>query len=203
MVVSHDEAARIEAAVRAAQSRSSGQIVCVLAHASSHYEIMPFVWSALIALLTPWPLLTLTQIPDERIYLIQLSVFFAAMLALTLPRLRLALTPARVRRANAHRAALEQFTLRGLTHGAERNGVLLYVSLAERFARIIADEGAAKVIHQKEWQTIIDQLRNDMKRGAGADALITAATRCGDLLAQHFPPRDGVVWPQLHRFHLI
>jgi putative membrane protein len=203
MLLSHDEASRVEAAVRAAQARSSGQIVCVLAHASSHYEIMPFVWSALIALLTPWPLLTLTEIPDERIYLIQLTVFFAAMLVLTLPRLRLALTPAHVRRANAHRAALEQFMLRGLSHGAERNGVLLYVSLAERFARIVADEGAAKVIHQKEWQTIIDQLRGEMAGGASADALISASTRCGDLLARHFPPRLGVAHPQIHRFHMI
>jgi putative membrane protein len=176
MLLNHDEASRVEAAVRAAQARSSGQIVCVLAHASSHYEIMPFVWSALIALSTPWPLLTFTEIPDERIYLIQLTVFFAA---------------------------LEQFMLRGLTHGAERNGVLLYVSLAERFARVVADEGAAKVIHQKEWQTIIDQLRGDMARGAAADALISASTRCGDLLAQHFPPRDGVARPQIHRFHMI
>jgi putative membrane protein len=203
MLLNHDEAARVEAAVRAAQARSSGQIVCVLAHASSHYEIMPFVWSALIALLTPWPLLTFTEIPDERIYLIQLTVFFAAMLVLTLPRLRHALTPARIRRANAHRAALEQFILRGLTHGAERNGVLLYVSLAERFARVIADEGAAKVIHQREWQTIIDQLRGDMARGAAAEALIAASTRCGDLLAQHFPPRDDGARPQIHRFHMI
>jgi putative membrane protein len=203
MLLSSNEASRVEAAVRAAQARSSGQIVCVLAHASSHYEFMPFVWSALIALLTPWPLLTFTEIPDERIYLIQLTVFFAAMLGLTLPRLRLALTPANVRRANAHRAALEQFMLRGLSHGAERNGVLLYVSLAERFARVIADEGAAKVIRQQEWQTIIDQLRGDMARGAAADALISASTRCGDLLAQHFPPRDGVAHPLIHRFHMI
>ncbi len=203
MTLSHDEAARIEAAIREAQARSSGQIVIVMAKASTNYEIVPFIWSALLSLVTPWPFLALTEVSAERIFLIQLTVFFLALLVLTLPRLAPMLTPARLRRANAHRAALEQFALRGLTHGAERNGVLLYVSLAERFARIVPDQGAAKVIAQKEWQALIDQLLADMRGGATADALIGAATGCGDLLAQHFPPHDGVVRPLFHRFHMI
>jgi putative membrane protein len=203
MTFSHDEAARIEAAIREAQARSSGQIVVVLAKTSANYEIVPFIWSALLGFVTPWPLLALTDLSAERIFLIQLTVFFFALLLLTAPRLALRLTPARLKRANAHRAALEQFALRGLAHGADRNGVLLYISLAERFARVIADEGAAKVIPQRQWQTVIDQLLADMNRGAAADALIGAATRCGDLLAQHFPPRDGVARPLFHRFHLV
>lgn len=203
MTIGHDDAARIEAAIRAAEARSSGQIVFVLARESANYEIMPFVWSAVLALLTPWPLLELTEISAERIYLAQLAVFLVALLLLTLPSLRLALTPARIRRANAHRGALEQFALRGLDHSQERNGVLLYVSLAERYARIVADEGAARAVPQKEWQTLIDRLLVEMKTGKTADALIGAAGRCGDLLAQSFPPRDAVARPSLHRLHII
>jgi putative membrane protein len=203
MTLNHDDALRVETAIRAAQVQSSGQIVVVVAKSSANYEIVPFVWSALLALVTPWPLLALTDISAERIFIIQLTIFFAALLLLTTPSVALLLTPARLRRANAHRAALEQFALRGLTRGAERNGVLLYVSLAERFARVIADEGAAKVIPQKEWQALIDQLLVDMRRDAIADALIGAATRCGGLLAQHFPPSDGVARPLFHRFHVI
>jgi putative membrane protein len=203
MTISHDDASRIEAALRAAQSRSSCQIVCVLARASSDYETLPLIWSVLIALIAPWPLLVFTEIPAERIYLIQLALFLVAIAVLSLPRLRPLLTPSRIRRANAHRAALEQFALRGVAHGEDRNGVLIYVSLAEHFARVIADEGAAKVIAQSEWQALVNQLLGDMKGGATAEALIGAATRCGDLLAQRFPPRDGVARPMFHRFHII
>lgn len=203
MTIGHDDAARIEAAIRAAEARSSGQIVFVLAQASANYQIMPFVWSALLALLSPWPLLDLTEISAERIYLAQLAVFLVALLVLTLPAFRLALTPARIGRAHAHRAALEQFALRGLAHGQERNGVLLYVSLAERYARVVADEGAARAIPQKEWQALIDRLLVEMKGGNTADALTGAAARCGDLLAQRFPPRDDAARPPFHRFHVI
>ena len=203
MTISPSDAARIEAALRAAQARSSGQIVCVLAQASSSYEAMPVVWSALLALVAPWPLLAFTEISAERIYLLQMTLFFVAIALLSLPQLRMSLIPARVRRGNAHRAALEQFMLRGVGHGAERNGVLIYVSLAEHFARVIADDGAAKAIRQSEWQAILTQLLKDMKTGAPADALIGAGLKCGDLLAEHFPPHEGATQPMLHRFHLV
>ncbi len=202
MAIPHEEAARIEAALRAAQARSTGQIVCVLARASANYEIMPLIWSALIALATPWPLLALTQMPAEDIFVGQLAVFLVALGVLSLPGLRLRLTPRSVRRSNAHRAALEQFVLRGVTHCAERNGVLIYVSLAERYARIIVDDGAAKAVGQRQWRAVVDRLTAAMKTDATGEALIGAATACGDLLAQHFPAR-GDAAPTFQRFHML
>jgi putative membrane protein len=202
MQISGEEASRVEAALRAIQARTGGQIVCVLARASSTYETLPLVWSALLALIAPWPLIAFTDISIERIYIVQLAIFLAGLALLSRPRLRPFLTPGRVRRANAHHAALEQFALRGLAHGAERNGVLIYVSLAERYARIIADEGAARVIPESHWRAIVDRLLDDMRAGAPAEALIEAAKRCGDLLSRHFPPHDGEQ-PRFHRFHIV
>jgi len=201
--INQEEATRVEAALREAQARSSARIVCVLARASSTYETLPLVWSALVALLTPWPLLVLTEISAERIYLFQLVAFVVALGTLSLPWLRPMLTPAPVRRANAHRAALEQFALRGVTRSAQRNGVLIYVSLAEHFARVIADDGAAKVIHQREWQAIVNQLLSDMKDGATGEALIGAGRRCAETLGRHFPAEDGATPPVLHCLHVV
>jgi putative membrane protein len=202
MTIPHEEAARIEMALRAAQARSTGQIVCVLARASSNYEVMPLIWSALLALAAPWPLLVFTELSAERIFLAQLAIFLIALGVLSLPALRLRLTPHGARRANAHRAALEQFVLRGVTHCAERNGILIYVSLAERYARIVADDGLAKVIAQSQWRAIVDELTDQMKTGAIGDALVGAATHCGDLLAQHFPARGANV-ASFQRLHLL
>jgi putative membrane protein len=201
-MLSHEEAARIEAAIRAAQARSTGQIACVFARASSHYETMPLIWSALVALATPWPLLAFTDLAAERIFVAQLALFLLAFAVLSLPNLRLRLTPPSVRRANAHRAALEQFLIRGLTHCPERNGILIYVSLAERYARIIADDGAAKAVTQRQWKAVVDRLTAAMKAGRAEDALVGAAKECGDLLAQHFPAHDGGA-PTFQRFHML
>ena len=200
--MTREETAKIEAALRAAQARCSGQIVCVLARASASYEAPPLIWSAVVALAAPWPLLFFTDLSAERIFLAQLAIFLVALGLLSLPGLRLRLTPGAVRRAHAHRAALEQFVIRGVTHCVERNGVLIYVSLAERYARIVADDGAARAIGQNEWRAIVDRLTGDMKTGATSQALIGAATSCGDLLAGHFPAREGAA-PVSQRFHLL
>jgi putative membrane protein len=203
MLVAPEDVARIEAAIRAAELRSSGQIVCVLARASSHYETMPLIWSAMVALAAPWPLLIFTTLSGERIFIAQLVVFLVMFAALSAPALRLRLTPSRLRRSNAHRAAIEQFVIRGVTRCAARNGVLIYASLAERYARIVVDEGAARAIGQAQWKAIVDKLTSRMRAAGPADALAEAATSCGDLLARHFPAEEGARRPVFQRFHIV
>jgi putative membrane protein len=180
----------VAAAIRAAEQRTSGQIVCVLAHASSAYAHIPILWAILAALLTPWPLIYFTQWSVQRIFVAQLIVFLITALMFSWARLRILLVPRAVQRARAHRAALEQFVLRGTSRTANRCGILIFVSLAERYARIIADEGVAQKVHASEWQAAIDALTKHMRDGHIADGFIAAIERCGAVLARHAPP-DG------------
>jgi len=180
----------VTAAIRAAEQRTSGQIVCVLAHASSDYAYAPILWASALALLAPWPLITFTPWSVQWIYLIQLAVFIVAGLVFSLTPLRLALVPRAVRRARAHRAALEQFVVRRVAHTRNRTGVLIFVSLAERYARIIADEAIAEKVPNTEWQAVIDALTGHMRDGRIAQGFVAAIERCGAVLAAHAPP-DG------------
>ena len=68
--------------------------------------------------------------------------------------------------------------------------MLIFVSLAEHYARIIADEGIAQKVHNAEWQAAIDSLTGHMRDGRIAAGFIAAIERCGDVLAAHAPP-DG------------
>jgi putative membrane protein len=104
--------------------------------------------------------------------------------------LRLLLVPRAVRRARAHRAALEQFVVRRVAHTRQRTGVLIFVSLAERYARIIADDGIAEKVQGAEWQAAIDALIGHMREGRIAQGFVAAIERCGAVLAAHAPP-DG------------
>lgn len=194
--------AAIEAAFDVAQRRTRAPIVCVLARASANYEFSPLLASGVLGLLTPWPLLMFTQLSAQRIFLAQIVVCFAASAILMLSPLRFRLTPRSVRRANAHRAALAQFQLRELDHIAGRSGVLVYVSLAERYARVVAAESAAQAVAQSQWQAFVDALVADMRERGPAEALASAASRCADTLAPAFPPTDA---PPQHRqhFHVI
>lgn len=190
MPISKEDHDAIAAAIRAAEQRSSGQLVCVLAHASSNYAHVPILWASTLALLLPWPLIYWTDWSVQRIFVCQLALFLVAGLALSWMPLRLALVPRPVRRARAHRAAIEQFFLRHVSHTDNRSGVLIFVSLAERYARIIADEGVAAKVPNAEWQAAIDTLIPHMRDGRIAAGFIAAIERCSAVLAAHAPP-DG------------
>jgi putative membrane protein len=120
----------------------------------------------------------------------QLAVFIIAGLAFSFMPLRLALVPRAVKRARAHRAALEQFVVRGVTRTKNRSGVLIFVSLAEHYARIIADEGIAAKVGNAEWQSAVDALTAHMRDGRIAAGFTAAIERCSTVLAAHAPP-DG------------
>jgi putative membrane protein len=148
MSVSAQDRQRISAAIRAAEAGTSGEIVCVLAQTSSDATGLPILLAATAALAFPWMLVAVTAMPVTRILLLQIILFVALAVTLCLPRMRVALVPRAMRRATAHRAAMEQFMIRGIARKKDRTGILVFVSLAERYARIIADEGIAARVHQ-------------------------------------------------------
>ena len=190
MELTQEDRAAIAAAIQEAEAHSSGQIVCVLAHSSSDYAHVPILWASVLALITPWPLVDFTPWSVQRIFLIQIAVFIVAALVFSWMPLRLLLVPRAVRRARAHRAALEQFVVRRVAHIKQRTGVLIFVSLAERYARIIADDGIAEKVQGAEWQAAINALTGHMREGRIAQGFVAAIERCGAVLAAHAPP-DG------------
>jgi putative membrane protein len=187
MSMSAQDRERISAAIRAAEATTSGEIVCVLAQTSSDATGLPILLAALAALALPWLLVAFTAMPVARILLFQIIAFVALAVALCLPGVRVALVPRAIRRALAHRAAMEQFMIRGIASKKDRTGILVFVSLAERYARIIADEGIAARVPQSEWQSGVDALVAQLSGGRIADGFIAAIETCGRVLASHFP----------------
>lgn len=187
MVLSKEDQDRIAAAIHAAETKTDGEIVCVLAHASSDYAVYPLAWSALIALVAPWFLVALTALPVQRILLIQLLVFLGFYVLFSLPSLHRILIPRAVQRAAAHRAAMEQFMIRGMSRKQNRAGVLIFVSLSEHYARIVADRGITDKVDQKVWRGAVDALIAHIREDRVADGFIAALDQCTTVLAEHFP----------------
>jgi putative membrane protein len=187
MNISEQDRKRISTAIRLAEAKTSGEIVCVLAQSSSDTTALPIVVAALFALTMPWLLVAFTTMTVHRILSLQAITFFALSVLLCLPSVRTALMPRAARRAVAHRVAMEQFTIRGIARKRERSGILIFVSVAERYARVIADEGIAACVPQSEWQEVIDVLVARTKSGRMADGFISAIEICGNVLEKNFP----------------
>lgn len=188
MTLSDAGRGRISAAIRTAEARTSGEIVCVLAESSTGPTALPVLIAAVLALALPWLLMAATAFPLQRILELQLVSFLVLLIVLSLPRVRTVLVPRAARRAHAHRVAMEQFRSRGIARKKDRAGILIFVSLAERYARIVADDGIAARVRQTQWQAAVDALVAAMREDRVADGFISAIDACGTILAAHFPP---------------
>ena len=82
-----------------------------------------------------------------------------------------------------------------------RTGVLIYVSLAERQAEIIADDGIASKTDHKVWQEAVRELTGRIDAGHPVDGFVAAIKRCGVALAEHYPPGNSNA--NEHPNHLI
>jgi putative membrane protein len=201
VLVPEEDKRRIADAISAAELRTSGEIVAVIAPESSSYLYVPFMWAALAALAVPFPLIFWTWWPIQRIYALQLLVFAALVLLLMYRPLRLALVPRSVKHRSAHRRAVEQFLAQNLHTTAGRTGVLLFVSVAERYAEVVADAAIHQRVPQEEWQGIVDDLTQHIAQGEADEGLVRAIGAVGEHLSRHFPPgaRDPNALPN----HLI
>lgn len=179
---------RIGDAIAAAEQKTSGEIVAIITPESASYLYAPVLWAALSALALPWPFIYLTWWPVQHIYLMQLLVF-AMLAALFMWRpLRFALVPRRVKHLRAHRRAVDQFLAQSLHSTAGRTGVLIFVSVAERYAEVLADTGIHSRVPATEWQAIVDGLTQRLAADAPAEGFVTAIDAIGRRLAEHFPP---------------
>lgn len=196
-----NEEERISAAISAAERKTSGEIVAVITPSSETYLYVPFLWAGLAALLVPWPLIHFTWMKVQYIYLIQLAVFLALLVMLWPKSVRTALVPKSVRTAHAKRRATEQFLAQNLHTTDGRTGVLIFVSVAERHAEILADKGIDDRVPPGTWQEIVDKLTAEISQGRAADAFIHAIKTAGEHLARHYPP--GSADPNELPDHLI
>lgn len=187
-MISQNDKDRITDAIRQAEARTSGEIFCVVAHHASDYRLVPVAWAAVISLAVPWPLIHFTLWPASVIYFLQLVVFIAVTIGLWQPAIRFRIVPRRAKHDRAHALAMRQFFAQGLHQTENRTGVLIFASLAERYAEIIADAGINAKVTPEVWDKAVAALIAGMRRDQPGDGFVAAIEQCATVLAEHFPP---------------
>ncbi len=210
------ELSAIEAAVRAAEARTTGEIYCVVTAESSHYAETPLAWATAIALLGPAVLLVAgvhvtipelfatwsasdvsaaveSAVRDALIgaIVVQGLLFVATAVIASIPAVHRLLTPRGLKRHRVHRRAVEQFAAKNLHKTPDRTGVMIFVSLDERMAELIADEGIAEHVGPHVWDKAMAALTDGLKHGRVEAGFEAAVGLCGDVLAEKFPARPG------------
>ena len=188
-----DEArARIEAAVRDAESRSHGQLVPVVVERSAGYPearwrgaLLGAAAATLAALLAGAPL-SLAELA-----LLQLVAGGAGALAALWDPLERVLAGRAEMELAARERALRAFHEHALHQTAQGTGVLVFASLFERRAVVLGDHGIDAKMGAREWERAVAALVAGLRRGDPASGFCEAIALCGAVLAEHFPRRPG------------
>jgi putative membrane protein len=194
-----EEHARIAEAVRAAEAKTSGEIFCVVARASAGYFFHAAFMVTLAIVILSLPVayvldLWWYELKPVTLVAVQLVTVACALIALALfPAIRIHLVPLSQRYSHAHENAMRQFLGRNIHMTAARTGVLLFVSLAERYAEVLADAGIDAKVPQQAWDSIVAGLIVHARDDRIADGFVEAIGKVGGLLAEHFPVAAGDV----------
>ena len=205
--LSDEDRKKVAEVIARAEGSTAGEIVAVATPISDAYHDVALHW-ALVPLfavlawaawrptaLTWWyndlfggwqPDPTFSQLLTFLMVLAALK-FTIALLILRWMPLRLFLTPTATKHRRVRRRAVAIFKAAAEKRTAGKTGILIYLSLAERRAEIVADEAILKVTDDHTWGEAMTALLTDIRRGRVADGIAAAVERVGVVLSEHFP----------------
>jgi putative membrane protein len=204
-----DDAGRklVSEAVAEAESATSGEIVTVLAEASDGYTDVALLWAAGAAFTAmsvfaafPQPFLdrwdawfagwghewTSGELASMVIAL-GLVKFLGVLLVQQWPPLKWLLVPGPVKAARVRAQAVRQFKVGAERRTTGRTGVLIYLSMRERRAEIVADESIAQIVPAEVWGEAMGDMLAHIGRGRIAEGLAVGIRDVGFILAEDFP----------------
>jgi putative membrane protein len=186
--LTEEDRQRIESAIVAAERTTSCELVAVVAQVADDYRHVLLLWPSLAALLLPAILLTATPgVSAWTVCLAQAAAFVALALLAHLPPVRSALVPDAMQRRSARQLAREQFLEQQVHLTRARTGVLLFVSVAEHYVEIIADEGINARVPPGTWDKAVADFVERVRAGQIAEGFLAVVEVVSGRLTEHFP----------------
>ena len=200
-----EDGAKVAAAIRAAEATTDGEINAIVSASSDKYNDVVLHWALLFALLplaiaAAWPhllewgasLISPWETPSLRLILTLLlvktiAVFLIARYVIGIGAIRIALTPAATKVRRVRRRAIMLFRAGTEQRTLSTTGVLLYLSLAEHRAEIVADAAIHAKAPQEQWGEAMAALIAAMHDKRPGDGMAAAIERIGAVLTMHFP----------------
>ncbi|PKP92911.1 MAG: hypothetical protein CVT75_07030 [Alphaproteobacteria bacterium HGW-Alphaproteobacteria-14] len=206
-----DDAGRrlVADAVTAAEAQTSGEIVTVLADRSDGYTDVALLWAVGAAFTVmslfaafPLPFLDLwdhliggwghewsTGELASMVIGLGLLTFLAVMLVQQWEPLKFLLIPGPAKTIRVHAQAVRQFKVGADRRTTGRTGVMIYLSMREHRAEIVADESIAAIVPAEVWGEAMGDMLIEIRKGRIAEGLAIGIGDVGFVLAQHFPKR--------------
>lgn len=203
----------VSEAVAAAENNTSGEIVTLVAAQSDSYRDVALHYAALAMLAVPvalalmparwidwWSALLLgwngewTRGSLMLALIVMMALaFLVVRLALGWTPLLLALTPGFTKTIRVRARAIAHFrsACEGRTTG--RTGILIYLSMAEHRAEIVADQAITSKVDPAVWGAAMAAMVDEVRQGRIGNGMALAVGHIGGVLAEHLPRHAGDV----------
>ncbi|HEX8526132.1 TPM domain-containing protein [Allosphingosinicella sp.] len=193
----------VSEAVAKAEALSDAEIVTVVAEKSDSYHDVALHYAVLAMLLVPAALAAVPQPTVDRLmatllgwnaeltrsllmlllFVALASLFLIVRVALAWAPLRMALTPGTTKSRRVGRRALQLFRVAAEKKTNGRTGVLLYLSLLEHRAEIVADEAIHSKVEPEVWGEAMTVLIEQVKAGRPGEGMALAVEKIGAVCA--------------------
>jgi len=187
-----EEQAKIETAVKAAEQKTSGEIVPMVVDSSYDYPRAELLGAGLLALAVG--LICSWGFGHESIWwflpIFVGSFFIFKAIISTLPGCKRFLIHPDELTAEVREKALVSFVENGIHETRDRTGILILISLFEHRVQVLADSGINAKVPERTWEEIVEVIITGLKNGTTCEATCEAIERCSNLLENHFPRKE-------------
>ena len=193
--LTEEEKARISDAVRAAEARTSAEIVPLLVGRSGLYRDAQHRAGLALALLVLagllmgeglWVSWAWDKAHAAWLLLATLAAYAVGAWTGTFPPVIRAITSAERLRAKVRLRAERAFAQHSLSRTRQRTGVLLMVSLLEHHVCVLPDQGIGGIA-PAQWSEVVDAVVMRLRQEDVAGGFCAGIERCGALLARVCP----------------
>ncbi len=183
---------RIKSAVKKAEDKISGEIVPVFVERSGFYTIANYRGVLLLAAATFIAIIIFDRYvpalaildPMFMLFMVATGGLFGGILTHSIqPLKRILISRNHLDQATKKRAETA-FLDEEVFNTRHRTGILIFISFFEHEVIVLADRGISKVVDQKEWDTLVQQLIEKIRMGKVTDGIEAAILRCGEILLE-------------------
>lgn len=194
-ILTESELAAIEAAVKEAETRTSGEIVPYIVERSGDYPVASWRGAALCGLAglmavilagqfyQGWTLGWLFSVGGTG----TAAMVFAGLgvlLVRTIPRVERLFAGSEAITQSVRDRSMRAFVEEEVFDTRDRSGILLFISLFEHRVEVVGDSGINASVEPDDWVHVVEDILFGIKAGNMADGLVKAIERCGGLLVE-------------------
>jgi putative membrane protein len=189
---SEQDLERIRLAVKAAESKISGEIVPVFVEKSSSYEFANYraamVFAAVAFLII---IIVDTYFPAFAIFdpfwifvVVAGAGIVGAILANSIDPVRKLFLSREYLDFATSRRAQSAFLSEEVFNTRQRTGIMIFISFFEHKVIVLADSGISKLVPQAEWDALVEGIIRNIRQGKLVEGTEAAIRRCGEILLE-------------------